>query len=297
MATFDTKNWDWESGEKLIAETSEWKDKFEWVEEFQVSPDGEKVASSVKTGDTEFSVWVNGETWESAFDKIWFLRFGPDGRLTALVSKEEEWTVAVDGQAWENTFGYVWNTKFSPDGKNIAVAVQQEMQYGAAVNGETWENMFANMSSFTMSPDGRRTAGVVQTKKFSEGEIFRFQEGCFTVAPDGKAWDRSFVNVWGIAFSPDALTEVISVKLVGSTMLVSDNPVPAEALAEEEASRAEVYVYSEFRPATDPVKFIYNPATKLYVGFAVGREIEVEVRGHNFYLTDIEIEVQDGGDM
>jgi len=67
MATFDTKNWDWESGEKLIAETNEWKDKFEWVEEFQVSPDGEKVASIVKVGDTEFSVCVNGETWETAF--------------------------------------------------------------------------------------------------------------------------------------------------------------------------------------------------------------------------------------
>ena len=154
MATFDSKSWEWDTGEKLIAETNEWKDKFEWVEEFQVSPDGETVASIVKVGEMEFSVCVNGETWEVAFDKIWYLRFGPDGRLTALVSKDEEWTVVVDGESWENTFGYVWNTKFGPGGRNIAVAIQQEMQYGAAVNGEPWENMFPNMTNFIMSPDG-----------------------------------------------------------------------------------------------------------------------------------------------
>ena len=33
----DSKNWDWDTGEKLIADTSGWKDKFEWVEEFQAA--------------------------------------------------------------------------------------------------------------------------------------------------------------------------------------------------------------------------------------------------------------------
>jgi hypothetical protein len=40
MTTPDSEGWDWETGEKLITETNGWKDKFGWIEEFQVSPDG-----------------------------------------------------------------------------------------------------------------------------------------------------------------------------------------------------------------------------------------------------------------
>jgi len=192
----DITSWNWDTGEKLIADTSGWKDKYEWVEEFQASLDGEKVAVIVKTGEDEFNVCVNGTTWENPFDKIWYLRFGPDGRLTCIVSIDMEWTIAVDGQSWENAFAYVMETKFSRDGKNIAVAIQQDMQYGAAVNGEPWENLYANMTNFTMSANGMHTAGAVQTEGFAEGEIFKFQEGCYTAAADGKAWDKNFVNVW-----------------------------------------------------------------------------------------------------
>ena len=143
----DTSSWDWETGEKEIVDTGGWKDKFEWVEEFEASPDGEKVAAVVKTGEGEFNVCVNGEAWETPFERIWFLRFGPDGRLACIVSTEMEFTVAVDGQAWENTFGSVWNMRFSHDGKSIGVAIQQDMKYGAAVNGEPWENLYANMKA------------------------------------------------------------------------------------------------------------------------------------------------------
>ena len=44
------------------------------------------------------------------------------------------------------------------------------------------ENTFANIGHKAMSLDGKRTAGVVQTIEFNEGDIFKFQEGCFTVA-------------------------------------------------------------------------------------------------------------------
>ena len=33
--------WNWELGEKSIADINQWKDKFNWVEEPYVSPDGE----------------------------------------------------------------------------------------------------------------------------------------------------------------------------------------------------------------------------------------------------------------
>ena len=117
----DYRTWDWETDEKCI-DMSDWPQKFGWVEEPQASPDGERVAAIVNVDEGEFSVCVNGEQWESTFDKCWYLRFSPDGRLTAIVSEMGDWTLAVDGEPWENKFGYVWNTLFSTDGSGIAVA-------------------------------------------------------------------------------------------------------------------------------------------------------------------------------
>ena len=61
-------------------------------------------AAVVKTGEMEFSVCVNGSPWENTFDKIWYPRFAPDGRLTAIVSDTGQWTLAVDGTPWD--FGH-----------------------------------------------------------------------------------------------------------------------------------------------------------------------------------------------
>ena len=104
----ETNQWDWETGQKNIP-MSDWPERFGWVEEPYVSPDGEKVAAIVNTDEMAFNVCVNGDTWENDFDKIWHLRFLPSGALTALISDEGEWTVAIDGSPWENKFGYVWN--------------------------------------------------------------------------------------------------------------------------------------------------------------------------------------------
>ncbi|MBW1769021.1 MAG: WD40 repeat domain-containing protein, partial [Deltaproteobacteria bacterium] len=196
--------WDWEIGKKLIADISTWKGMFENIEEPYVSPDGEKVAAVVKTGEMEFSVCENDAPWERRFDKIWYLKFGPDNRLTALVSDTGAWTVAVDGEVWENTFDFVWNTKFGTDGKNITVAAQKEMEYFAVTNDIPWETRFSSLSNLTISRDGKRVAGVVPTVEVSEGEIFKFQEGCYSAVVDGKPWDTNFVNVWDMAFSSDA---------------------------------------------------------------------------------------------
>jgi hypothetical protein len=132
----DCRDWDWETGEKKIPFES-WKDEYQWVEEPYVSPNGEKIAAIVNVDEGEFNVCVNGQPWaEEVFDKIWHLRFSPDGRLTAIVSEMGEWTMAVDGQAWENKFGYLWEPHFSTDGNNIAAAIQQDMQlrHGAERN-------------------------------------------------------------------------------------------------------------------------------------------------------------------
>ena len=173
----DSRNWDWESGEKKISLDS-WKDEYRWVEEPYVSPDGEKVAAIVNVDEGEFTVCVNGQAWgETVFDKIWHLSFSPDGRLTALVSAMGEWTMAVDGADWENKFGYIWEPIFSADGANIAAAVQQDMKYAMVLNGDPWEQMYTSMTYFALSPDGRHTAGAVQVEAVDSGEIHKFQKG------------------------------------------------------------------------------------------------------------------------
>ncbi len=166
----DRQHWDWDTGEKKIP-FSDWKKSYNWVEEPQTSPDGEKIAAIVNIDEGEFTVCVNGQSWEPVYDKIWYLRFSPDGRATALVSEMGEWTVAVDGVPWENRYGYVWNTCFSPDGKRIAVAVVQDMKYGMAINDVSWETTYANMTDPVLSPDGNRSAAAVQVANFGAAEI------------------------------------------------------------------------------------------------------------------------------
>ena len=128
----DKANGYWSSGEKRIA-FAEWAGNYRWVEEPTASPDGETVAAIVNIDEGEFSVCTNGKQWESVFDKAWHLRFTPAGRLFAIVSEMGEWTVAVDAAAWETKFGYVWNPIFSDSGETIAVAIQQDMQYGLSL--------------------------------------------------------------------------------------------------------------------------------------------------------------------
>ncbi|MBI5590071.1 MAG: WD40 repeat domain-containing protein [Deltaproteobacteria bacterium] len=196
----DTVAWDWETREKRIP-VGDWNSRFEWVEEPYASPDGERIAAIVNSDEGEFNVCVNGQSWETPFEKIWHLRFTADGRLTALVSDMGEWTVAVDGTLWENRFGYVWNPLFSRDGRSIAVSYQSDRQYGMALNDVPWEKTYANLTDPVLSPDGNHTAGSVQVISAGEAEIHKFQQGTISAAMDGVLWDRIFVNVWNNAIS------------------------------------------------------------------------------------------------
>lgn len=214
------ENWDWETGEKVIA-VGPWKQTYRWVEEYQVSPDGEKIAAVVNQDEGEFRICVNGKPWEGVFDKAWYLRFAPDGRLTALVSEMGEWTVAVDGSLWENKFGYVWNSLFSRDGRHIAVAFQQDMRYGMALDDVCWPSLFVNLSHASLSPDGRRAAASVQLEALQEGQIHRFQEGTYSVADNGQPWENCFVNVWRIAHGSDGrLAAEVRINLYEYTIAV-----------------------------------------------------------------------------
>ena len=181
------ESWDWGIGKRLVADTGQWRESFDYTEEPYVSPDGEKIAAIVKDPEeTASTVRVNDTAWESSYDKIWYLRFSPDNRAVALVSDTGEWTVAVDGVPWENRFDYVWDTRFGDDGRNIIVAAQRGGKYLAVTNGIAWATEFLTLSNLAVSPDGGHVCAVVQQVPFSEGDIFTYQKGCYTLAVDSQ---------------------------------------------------------------------------------------------------------------
>lgn len=208
----DASLWDWNPGEKEIVACDACSGDCEWLEEPIASPDGEKVARVAKVRDDEeaiFTLAVNGELWESTFEKCWYPRFTPDGRLTALCSEMAEWTLVVDGEPWEEKYGFIWDTRFAADGDAISVSVQQDMEYGYSINGEAWGDFFENTNHPVLSPDGTKVASVVQTRNIPQADIFTFKEGCFSVAINGQPWDTTFVNCWDTAF--DATGEHVAV--------------------------------------------------------------------------------------
>jgi len=223
----ERKKWNFETKNKTIP-IAGLSDGFSWIEEFYVSPDGEKVAAIAATTDETFkvvSVSENSrEDWEE-FDKIWRLRFLPDGRLYAFVLKDEEWTVAIDGKTWETGFDYIWKPLVRNNGKSIAVSVNNGGDYAMALNGEPWETGFVNITNSAISNNGDKTAACVQVESAGEGEIFKFQQGLFTVAVDGKPWDTKFVNVWDMTFSDDgaSLAAEVRTNLYDYTIAVDGN--------------------------------------------------------------------------
>ena len=221
----DVKKWDWTIGEKTI-QLDEWKDAYAWVEEYQVSPDGEKVGAIVRVDEETSGICINGDLQESTFEKIWHLRFSPNGAAVAFAADMDEWTLVSDDVAWENTFDYVWNILFSHDGNVTAMAFQKEGEYGMAVNDEIWETTFENISGMILNPEGTTTAAVVQVNSFSEGEIDNYQKGIYTVCTNGVVWDGVYTNVWDIAVNDkgDISAATIRTGLYDYTIAVNNKP-------------------------------------------------------------------------
>lgn len=201
----------WEAENRVVHKVTSCSREYEWLEEFQTGPDGEKIAVPAKFGDGEFGVCVNGEPWENVFEKVWYLRYLPDGRLMALVQQDMLWSVALDGEPWPDYWDFVLNPMFSRHSDAVAVAIQSEMTYAVAKNGEPWETFFDNANNFVMSRGGESTAAVVQTKSFPAADIDAFQEGCFSVAIDGKVWGQNFLNCWTPVF--DAKAEKVAAQI------------------------------------------------------------------------------------
>ena len=59
----DKSQWDWNPGQRVIADMAPWRSEFNWIEEPQVSPDGEKIAAIVNQSEGEFTVCVTNQNF------------------------------------------------------------------------------------------------------------------------------------------------------------------------------------------------------------------------------------------
>lgn len=207
----DITSWDWSTPVKRVVQADACDGEAAWLEEPQVSPDGERLAR-VAFLDGEYGLCVNGALGEGTYSRIWYPRFAPDGRITALANADGEWTMLVEGEAWD-TYGAIWNTLFSGDGAHIAAAVQQDGAYGMAVDNAPWETLYENANHFTLSQDGAHTAAAVQIEPLGQADVAKFQGGVFGVAKDGETWNERYMGVYKMAMSPDGAKLAAEVRL------------------------------------------------------------------------------------
>ncbi|MFW6324278.1 MAG: electron transfer complex subunit TmcD [Desulfovibrionales bacterium] len=194
--------WDWSLGTRHVADLDCRSRNFEWREEYQVSPDGERIGAVIKLEDSS-TICVNEEFWELRAENIRQVRFTPQGALCALVMQDDEWTLAIDQELWPSTYAFLWQPLFSHASNSIAAAVQNDLEYGMVQDGRIWPNLYENANHFTFSPGGNATAAVVQTVSFGQADIQTYQKGCFSVARNGIVWDQNFVNVWTPVFNSE----------------------------------------------------------------------------------------------
>ena len=161
-------SWDWQPGQKVVADLSRLGSSYAGVHEYTASPDGQTLAALVKTEDDKFAVWVNGQEWPDKFELAWYLRFSPAGKLIALVRIDDEWTIAADGKSWQERFDYVWDPLFGNDGLVVGIKYKRENLYGIAIDDKIWEEGFVGLRDFCLSPDGLKAAATVQVKALPE---------------------------------------------------------------------------------------------------------------------------------
>lgn len=206
--------WDWSPGKRVIWDATQCSQEYEWLEELYAGPDGEKAAAVVNLGE-EFGFCVNGELQGYGYEKIWYPRFLPDGRLVGLVQTDMEWTVAVDGETWGEgeTFAFVWDLKWSEEGDVVAAAIQQDGEYGMIVNGTPWEQLYETANEFALSRKGNATAAVVQIKSMAQADIVTFKEGIYALAVDGNVVSDPFMNIWTPVFDDEGNRHAAQLRL------------------------------------------------------------------------------------
>ncbi|MBI9078934.1 MAG: WD40 repeat domain-containing protein [Pseudodesulfovibrio sp.] len=218
--------WDWEIGEKIVVKSLSPLQDHGWQEEPHVSPDGETLAAVVNLAAMEFSVRTNDSVWDVTYERIWYPRFSPDGRMTAIGQQDGESALLVDAEQMGETYEYAWETKFSDDGSTIAIMMKNEGLYGVALNGTPWENLFENANNYVLSSDGKHSSAIVQTVSMGQAEIEVFAKGIHSLAVDGNAFPGKYLNLWTPVFDSEfkRVAAQARVSMLDYTITVDDKP-------------------------------------------------------------------------
>ncbi len=217
----EVQPWDWKTELKEIP-VKEWKTRFNWVEEFHITPDGESIASVVNVDEMAFDICVNGEVQERGYEKIWNLVPLPDNRFAAFVCNDDKWTLTVNGTEWSNRFDFVWNFHITPTGEHFGFAFQKDSEYGMAVDDNPWNHLFTNMSGMVLSHTGT-SAAVVQVSPMAAADVEGFKKGLFSLAVDGNLLDKTFLNIWDITFDPTGQNLAAAVRLTREAYTIVQN--------------------------------------------------------------------------
>jgi len=218
----EKQSWDWNTTLKEIP-VGEWKARFNWVEEFNISPDGENIASIVNVDEAAFQICVNGEVGTDEYEKIWNLKSLPDNQFSAFVCADEEWTLIVNGREWSSRFDFIWDFHITPDGRHLGLAFRKEEEYGMAIDDLPWDNKYTNMTGMTLSNTGT-SAAVVQVAPMKAADVHGFKQGLYSIALNGHAFSRTFLNIWDLGFDPTGtnLTAGIRLDREAYTIAVND---------------------------------------------------------------------------
>lgn len=217
------QSWDWNTDLKEIP-VGEWKTRFNWVEEFNISPDGEYIASIVNMDELIFKVCVNGQVQDTEYEKIWNLRSLPDNTFAAFVYNDDEWTLSVNSREWSNTFDFIWDFQTTPDGNQIGFAFQKDSEYGMVVNDRPWDHVYTNMSGMVLSDTGT-SAAVVQVSPMAAADVDTFKKGLFSIAVNGSVFDKKFLNIWDISFDKTGRHLASSVRLNREAYTIAENDI------------------------------------------------------------------------
>ena len=174
-----------------------------WQEEIVPSPDGESFAAVVVREDGTSTVRVNDRMWEIEAEKLSFVKYAPDGRLSAVARLDGEWAAVTDDDVPEERYAYLWGTLFSKHNSRIAIPFQQDMEYGMLLENKPWETLYGSATNFMISDSGMYTCAVVRTAQLGQADLESFNKGIYTVAVDGEAWEQTFLNAWSPCFDAE----------------------------------------------------------------------------------------------
>lgn len=204
---------DWDTRESVEINLSDILKKHPQVSDIVVSQEGKKIALIIEIEDKQFTAFVNGELWQSAFERICYPQFLSNGSLICLVLNNYQWSLAVDGETQGESFDYAWNLCLSRDLKNYAFNIKRDNSYSLCVDGKIWEEFFFDSRDLIISPDGTHAATYVRVKNPPLLDIFSFKEGVWTLAVDGKAWNKNFISIFGATFSSSSKSIAATVRL------------------------------------------------------------------------------------